>query len=187
MGVDAGAAGLVFFISAQINKLSVQAARDCSSYAARRHFLVDNLPSTWSHVTRVFFLSAAAFGAQRWGYDPAKLVGLEPSCSWADRRHYRNLVMFLRSSGLDWLISVIGVSVFAGLTTHTPADQMYDGGDGVAAGRKAVMGSLSLYLNFINLFMMILADGHNRRCESGGIGSVRETAGTRRPAALGPR
>ena len=67
--------------------------------------------------------------------------------------------LFLRSSGLDWMISIIGVGVFAGLTAYDTQriKEMYDrNDDAISAGRKAVMGALSLYLNFINLFMMLL-------------------------------
>jgi FtsH-binding integral membrane protein len=67
--------------------------------------------------------------------------------------------MFLRSSGLDWMISIIGVGVFAGLTAYDTQriKAMHDPGDDeTIAGRKAVMGALSLYLNFINLFMLML-------------------------------
>jgi FtsH-binding integral membrane protein len=67
--------------------------------------------------------------------------------------------LFLRSSGLDWMISIIGVGVFAGLTAYDTQriKGMYDqGDDAVSAGRKAVIGALSLYLDFINLFMMLL-------------------------------
>jgi uncharacterized protein len=67
--------------------------------------------------------------------------------------------LFLRSSGLDWMISIIGVGVFAGLTAYDTQriKAMYDrSDDDTSAGRKAVMGALSLYLNFINLFMMLL-------------------------------
>jgi FtsH-binding integral membrane protein len=67
--------------------------------------------------------------------------------------------LFLRSSGLDWMISIIGVGVFAGLTAYDTQriKGMHDrGDDATSAGRKAVMGALSLYLNFINLFMMLL-------------------------------
>lgn len=59
--------------------------------------------------------------------------------------------LFLRSSGLDWMISIIGVGVFAGLTAYDTQriKGMHDGGDdATVAGRKAVMGALSLYLNF---------------------------------------
>ena len=57
------------------------------------------------------------------------------------------------------MISVIGVGVFAGLTAYDTQRirDMYDGNDdATSTGRKAVVGALSLYLNFINLFMMML-------------------------------
>ena len=62
--------------------------------------------------------------------------------------------------------SIIGVGVFAGLTAHDTQriKAMYDwNDDATSAGRKAVMGALSLYLNFINLFMMLLRLAGNRR------------------------
>jgi uncharacterized protein len=64
------------------------------------------------------------------------------------------------------MISVIGVGLFAGLTAYDTQriKGMYDGGDDAAsAGRKVVMGALSLYLDFINLFMMMLRLMGNRR------------------------
>ena len=67
--------------------------------------------------------------------------------------------LFMRSSGLDWIISVIGVGVFAGLTAYDTQriKGMYESSDdATSAGRKAVIGALSLYLDFINLFMMML-------------------------------
>ncbi len=60
---------------------------------------------------------------------------------------------------LQFIISVVGVLVFAGLTAWDTQriKEMYFEGDGeLVAGRKAVMGALSLYLDFINLFMMLL-------------------------------
>jgi FtsH-binding integral membrane protein len=74
--------------------------------------------------------------------------------------------LFLKSSGLDWIISVVGVGVFAGLTAYDTQriKEMYDvHDDGTVAGRKAVMGALSLYLDFINLFMMLLRLVGDRR------------------------
>ena len=74
--------------------------------------------------------------------------------------------IFLKSSGLDWIVSVIGVIVFAGLTAWDTQriKEMYDPmDDGTIAGRKAVMGALSLYLDFINLFMLLLRLFGNRR------------------------
>lgn len=158
--------GLVFFISARINSLSVETARGLFFlYAALVGISLSIIFHiyTQSSITRVFFISAAAFGALSiWGYTTRRnlsgfgtflfmgLVGIIIA----------SLVnLFLRSSGLDWIISIIGVGVFAGLTAYDTQriKGMYDSGDdATSAGRKAVMGALSLYLNFINLFMMLL-------------------------------
>jgi FtsH-binding integral membrane protein len=74
--------------------------------------------------------------------------------------------IFLKSSGLDWAISVIGVLVFVGLTAYDTQriKEMYNvQDDGTVTGRKAVMGALSLYLDFINLFLMLLRIFGDRR------------------------
>jgi FtsH-binding integral membrane protein len=74
--------------------------------------------------------------------------------------------IFLKSTGLDWAISIIGVIVFAGLTAYdTQAiKEMYSPmDDGTVGGRKAVMGALRLYLDFINLFLMLLRLMGDRR------------------------
>jgi uncharacterized protein len=74
--------------------------------------------------------------------------------------------IFLHSTGLDWAISVIGVIVFVGLTAYDTQriKEMYDvNDDGSISGRKAVMGALRLYLDFINLFLMLLRIFGNRR------------------------
>jgi len=67
--------------------------------------------------------------------------------------------MFIGSSALQFAICVIGVIVFVGLTAwDTQAiKEMYWEGDGAEiAGKKAVMGALRLYLDFVNLFMMLI-------------------------------
>src|SRR6266566_1305265 len=67
--------------------------------------------------------------------------------------------LFLGSSMLQWMISIIGVGIFAGLTAWDTQKikEMYDPmDDGTAAGRKSVMGALSLYLDFINMFQFLL-------------------------------
>jgi FtsH-binding integral membrane protein len=67
--------------------------------------------------------------------------------------------VFLHSSALGFAVSVIGVLVFTGLTaydTQKIKEMYYVGDDGTVAGRKAVMGALSLYLDFVNLFLMLL-------------------------------
>jgi FtsH-binding integral membrane protein len=165
--------GLVFYISSRINTLSAEAARGLFFvYAALVGVSLSTIFHiyTGSSITRVFFISAATFGALSiWGYTTKRdlsgfgtflfmgLIGVVIA----------SLVnLFLRSSGLDWLISIIGVGVFAGLTAYDTRriKGMYDRGDDAAsAGRKAVMGALSLYLDFINLFMMMLRLMGNRR------------------------
>jgi len=164
---------LVFFISARINKLSAEAARLLFFvYAASMGLSLSTIfhVYTGASITRVFFISAATFGALSiWGYTTQRnlsgfgtfllmgVIGIVIA----------SLVnIFLRSSGLDWVISIIGVGVFAGLTAYDTQriKGMYDPSDDAApAGRKAVMGALSLYLNFINLFMFMLRLAGNRR------------------------
>jgi len=74
--------------------------------------------------------------------------------------------MWLQSPGLNFAISVIGVLIFAGLTAWDTQQikEMYDvNDDGTISGRKAVMGALRLYLDFINLFLMLLRLMGDRR------------------------
>ena len=125
---------------------------------------------TGASITRVFFISAASFGAlSLWGYTTQRdltgmgtflfmgLIGLVIA----------SLVnIFLKSSGLEFVISAVGVLVFAGLTAWDTQKikEMYSAmDDGTVAGRKAIMGALSLYLDFINLFLMLLRLAGDRR------------------------
>jgi uncharacterized protein len=164
---------LVFFISSRINTLSAEAARRLFFiYAASVGLSLSTIfhVYTGASITRVFFISAAAFGALSiWGYTTQRelsgfgtflfmgLIGVVIA----------SLVnIFLRSSGLDWMISIIGVGVFAGLTAYDTQriKGIYDpSDDATSSGRKAVMGALSLYLDFINLFMMMLRLAGSRR------------------------
>jgi FtsH-binding integral membrane protein len=165
--------GMVFFLSARINTLQAATARLLFFvYAALVGVSLSVLFHiyTQSSITRVFFIAAATFGAlSLFGYTTRRdLSGMGTFL-------FMGLIgiivasvvnMFLRSSELDWLVSVIGVGVFAGLTAYDTQriKTMYDAGDDEqSAGRKAVMGALSLYLNFINLFMMMLRLAGGRR------------------------
>ncbi|CCE11081.1 conserved membrane hypothetical protein [Bradyrhizobium sp. STM 3843] len=164
---------LVFFISSRINTLSATAARWLFfTYAALVGVSVSTLLHiyTASSITRVFFIAAAMFGALSvFGYTTSRdLSGLGTFL-------FMGLIgiiiatvvnLFLRSTGLDWLISVIGIGVFAGLTAYDTQriKAMYDGRDDeTAAGRKSVIAALSLYLNFLNMFMMLLRLVGSRR------------------------
>ena len=158
--------GLVFFIGARINTLPAGTARLLFFvYAALVGVSLSILLHiyTSSSITRVFFIAAAMFGALSvFGYSTRRdLSGLGSFL-------FMGLIgvivaslvnLFLRSTGLDWLISIVGVGVFAGLTAYDTQriKAMYDNKDDeTTTGRKSVIAALSLYLNFINLFMMLL-------------------------------
>jgi FtsH-binding integral membrane protein len=165
--------GLVFFISFRIQNL--QASTALGLFLLYAGLLGVSLASlalvyTQASIGRVFFISAASFGAlSLWGYSTQRdLTGFG---SFLIMGLFGIIIaslvnIFLRSSGLDWMISVIGVLIFAGLTAYDTQKikEMYDPmDDGTIAGRKAVMGALSLYLDFINMFLMLLRLFGDRR------------------------
>jgi uncharacterized protein len=168
-----GTLGLVFFMSYRISRLSVGTAMSLFFiYAGLLGLALASvfLQYTGASITRVFFISAATFGATSlYGYTTQRdLTGVGSFM-------FMGLIgiiiaslvnMFLKSSGLDWAISVIGVLVFVGLTAYDTQriKEMYSvQDDGTVTGRKAVMGALSLYLDFINLFLMLLRIFGDRR------------------------
>jgi hypothetical protein len=165
--------GLVFFISFRINRLQYSTALTLFMvYAALLGVTLAPIfvVYTGASVTRVFFISAASFGAlSLYGYTTQR--DLSPIGSFLIMGLFGIVIaslvnIFLKSSGLDWAISVIGVGVFAGLTAYDTQriKEMYDSmDDDGTLGRKAVMGALSLYLDFINLFMMLLRLVGDRR------------------------
>jgi len=74
--------------------------------------------------------------------------------------------MFLASPALQFAISVVGVLVFTGLTAWDTQriKEMYSANDdGTIAGKKAIMGALALYLDFLNLFLFMLQFMGQRR------------------------
>jgi FtsH-binding integral membrane protein len=164
---------LVFFIGSRINTLSATTARWLFFvYAAMVGVSLSTLLHiyTSSSITRVFFIAAAMFGALSvFGYTTSRdLSGLGTFLFMGLIGIIIAIVvnLFLRSTGLDWLISILGIGVFAGLTAYDTQriKAMYDSrDDDTAAGRKSVVAALSLYLNFVNLFMMLLRLGGNRR------------------------
>ena len=168
--------GFVMFLGARIQAMSVSAAQitfwlfaAVMGVSLASIFLV----FTGESIARVFFITAATFGAiSLYGYTTKRdlsgmgsflmmgLIGIIIA----------SLVnIFLASSALQFAVSVIGVLVFTGLTawdTQRLKEEylgsfQYAGGDLAAKG--AIMGALSLYLNFINLFMMLLQLFGNQR------------------------
>lgn len=165
--------GLVFFLSFRVHTLQVGTAR--TLFFVYAGLLGVSLASlflayTMGSITRVFFISAAAFGAlSLYGYTTQR--DLSGMGSFLIMGLFGLIIasvvnLFLKSSGLDWALSVAGVLIFAGLTAWDTQKikEMYDPmDDGTAAGRKVVMGALSLYLDFINLFLMLLRLVGDRR------------------------
>ena len=164
---------LVFVISFGINRLSAGTARALFFlYAGLLGLSLASifLAYTQGSITRVFFISAAAFGTlSLWGYTTQR--DLSGMGSFMIMGLFGLIIamlvnVFLKSSGLDWALSVMGVLIFAGLTAWDTQKikEFYDPmDDGTIAGRKAVMGALSLYLDFINMFLMLLRLVGDRR------------------------
>jgi uncharacterized protein len=165
--------GLVLFISFRINRLEPSTALTLFLvYSALVGLMLSSvfLAYTLTSVTRVFFISAASFGAlSLYGYTTQR--DLSPIGSFLIMGLFGIILaslvsIFFPSPGLTFVISVVGVLVFAGLTAYDTQriKEMYSVmDDGTVAGRKAVMGALSLYLDFINLFLMLLRLMGDRR------------------------
>ena len=164
---------MVFFLSFRIDVLSLGTAQLCFwAYAALVGLSLSGifLVYTGEIIARVFFISAATFSATSiYGYTTRTdltrfgsflfmgLIGVIIA----------SLVnLFLTSTALQFAISIVGVLLFTGLTaydTQRIKDLYTAGDDGVAAGKKAVMGALTLYLDFLNLFLMMMQLFGNRR------------------------
>ena len=143
---------LVFIITGALNRLSLS--------TATLLFVVYTMTS----IAKVFFITAGTFGAMAvYGYTTKKdltsmgkilfmaLIGLIIATV---------VNMFLKSSGFDYILSYVGVAIFTGLTAwdsqkikHMLQTQ-YDMSEG--AQKLALIGALTLYLDFINLFLYLL-------------------------------
>jgi hypothetical protein len=168
-----GTLGLVFFMSFRINRLQPSTALLLFMvYAGLLGLMLSSifLQYTMSSISRTFFISAASFGAlSLYGYTTQR--DLSPIGSFLIMGLFGLILamlvgVFFPSPGLTFAISAIGVLIFAGLTAWDTQriKEMYSAmDDGTVAGRKAVMGALSLYLDFINLFLFMLRFMGNRR------------------------
>ncbi|MDW6022091.1 Bax inhibitor-1/YccA family protein [Mesorhizobium sp. BAC0120] len=165
---------LVFFLSFRIQTMSVSAAQTTFwVYAALVGLSLSTifLVYTAQSITQTFFVTAAAFGAlSLYGYTTRR--DLSAMGSFLIMGVFGIIIaalvnLFLQSSALQFAISVIGVLVFSGLTaydTQKIKEMYWEGDDVLVAGRKAIMGALRLYLDFINLFMFLLQFlGNNRQ------------------------
>ena len=157
---------LVFFFSVRLERMSLGAAQATFwVFAAVMGLSLAGifLVFTGASIARVFFITAGTFAAMSlYGYTTKTdlsrfgsflmmgLIGIILA----------SLVnLFVGSSALQFAISVIGVLVFTGLTawdTQRIKEMYVENQDGTVTGKKAVLGALQLYLDFINLFMMLL-------------------------------
>jgi uncharacterized protein len=165
--------GLVFFLSARINRIQVGTAISVFMlYAALLGVMLTTvfIAYTGASITRTFFISAAAFGAlSLYGYTTQR--DLSPIGSFLMMGVFGLIIAmlvqwWLKSPGLDFAISALGVLIFAGLTawdTQSIKELYSANDDGTVTGRKAVMGALRLYLDFINLFLFLLRFMGDRR------------------------
>ena len=120
-------------------------------------------------VVRVFFITSAAFASLSiYGYTTKK--NLSAFGSFLIMGVFGLIIasivnIFLASSGLAFMISILGVLIFAGLTAYDTQKikNMYLAGDDMeVSGKKSVMGALTLYLDFILMFQFLLMFLGNR-------------------------
>jgi hypothetical protein len=165
--------GALLFLSFRVERMSVGAAQATFwSYAALMGLSLAGifLVFTGASIALVFFITAATFAAMSlYGYTTQRdlsqfgsflfmgLIGIVLA----------SLVnIFLASSALQFAISVIGVIVFTGLTawdTQRIKEVYLESDPGDVLTKKALMGALALYLDFINLFVMLLQLAGQRR------------------------
>ncbi|WP_337996502.1 Bax inhibitor-1/YccA family protein [Oleispirillum naphthae] len=165
--------GLVFFLGMKIQTMPVRTAQTvfwvyAGLVGASLAYIF--LLYTGASITRVFFITGAAFaGLSLYGYTTKRnLTGMG---SFLIMGLIGGLVamvvnMFLHSTALDLALSAMFLLIFAGLTAYDTQKikSMYfmAGHDAAIAEKTAIMGALSLYLDFINMFLIMLRFMGNR-------------------------
>lgn len=174
-GLIIGELALVFSISARVHKIQASTATSLFVlYAALNGATLSAifLIYTRSSITSTFFICAATFVASS-VYGMATKRDLTAMGQFM----FMGLIgiviasvvnLFIRSSGVSLIVSYIGVIVFVGLTAYdtqklrTMALSQPDGLDAGTIRKGAILGALTLYLDFINLFLMLLRILGNR-------------------------
>jgi len=158
--------GFVFYLSARLHKISFSKAQTLFwLFAGIMGLSMASIFLMYTPVSiaKVFFITSGTFaGMSLYGYTTKKdLTG------WGSFL-FMGLIgiiiamivnIFLQSSMLGFIISCVGVLVFVGLTAYDTQKikEMYYASDHPEiSGKKAIMGALKLYLDFINLFIMLL-------------------------------
>lgn len=163
----------IFLFSFRIERMSAASARIAFfAFAAVMGASLSLLliRYTGQSVVQVFFITAAAFGGlSLWGYSTTR--SLSAMGSFLIMGVMGLLIVsvvniFLASSALHFAISLMGVLIFAGLTAYDTQKlkEMYfsSNQNGQAIAKASVLGALTLYLDFINMFQFLLALGGNR-------------------------
>jgi len=158
-----GEIGLVIGISRAINKISASVASFLFLlYAAMNGVTMSVIFAVYTaeSITSTFVITAATFGAMSvFGY-----VTKRDLSGWGSFL-FMGLIgvviaslvnIFVGSSAVSWIISVIGVIVFTGLTAYDTWKIKAMAASGVEGRKPAILGALTLYLDFINLFLMLL-------------------------------
>lgn len=159
--------GFVMFFGYKINRISAASAQTYLwVFSALMGISLSSIliAYTGTSVARVFFITASCFGAMSlYGYTTKKdLTGMGSFLIMGViGLLIASLVnIFMQSSAMQFAISVIGTLVFIGLTAYDTQriKQTYYqfAGDREMVGKAAVMGALSLYMDFINLFIMLV-------------------------------
>ena len=165
--------GMVFWLSARMNKMPASKARTLFYvYSALMGLSLSSILLTYSmpSVARAFFVTAGAFAALSiYGYTTKR--SLSALGSFMMIGLFGLIIasvvnIFLASTAMHFVISIGGVLIFAGLTAYDTQDikNMYRAGDSSeVAAKKSIFGALRLYLDFINMFMFILHLFGNRQ------------------------
>ncbi len=173
-GLIIGELILVFALSAGINRLSYSTATLMFFVYAALNGLtlsVIFIAYTQASIASTFFVTAGTFGAMSlYGYTTKKDLS-----SWGSF-FFMGLIgiiiasvvnIFLRSPMVYWVVTYAGILVFVGLTAYDTnklkAMAMAGFADEESEGKAAVLGALALYLDFINLFLMLLRILGSRR------------------------
>ena len=165
---------LVLLLSFRIDRMSTGAAQLCFwGYAALVGLSLSGivLVYTGDSIARVFFITAGTFAATSvYGYTTQR--DLTRFGSFLIMGLFGIIIaslvnIFLKSTALQMTMSVMGVIVFAGLAaydTQRLKNIYFSGGGGAAvAGKTAILGALALYLDFLNLFLMLMQQLGDRR------------------------
>ena len=158
--------GIVMYLSFGIAKMSASKAQ--STFWVFAALMGASLASifivyTQMSIARVFFITSGTFGAMSiYGYTTKR--DLTKLGSFLMMGLFGIIIasvvnMFMKSTMMYFVISILGVLIFVGLTaydTQKIKNRYLESDSGELMGKKAVMGALTLYLDFINLFIMLL-------------------------------